>query len=130
MTFSLGYSSRSEKPRRRGRTAIIDTGLPLGLFTDMVRTHYPHIDAVKFGWTTGLLTKALPHKIEALRELQIDCWLGGTFFKLAWGENKLGDYLTWLKQLGVAQIEISDGTITLPLAERARRSRTSAADSP
>jgi phosphosulfolactate synthase len=105
MTFSLGYSSRSEKPRQRGRTAIIDTGLPLGLFSDIVRTHYPHIDAATFGWTTGLLTKALPHKIEAMRELQIDVWLGGTFFELAWEENKLRDYLTWLKQLGVTQID-------------------------
>jgi phosphosulfolactate synthase len=120
MCLSLGYPSRPHKPRRSGRTALIDPGLPLGLFADVMNTHHPYIDAVKFGWTTGLFTATLPAKIEIASRLQIDCWVGGTAFEMAWQEGKLDDYLAWLRRLGLTRIEISDGTVSLPASERER----------
>lgn len=120
MPLSLGYPSRPHKPRLNGRTALIDPGLPLGLFVDTLCTHHPYIDAVKFGWTTGLFTATLPAKIEIASRLQIDCWVGGTAFEMAWQEGKLDAYLAWLRQLGLTRIEISDGTVSLPPSERER----------
>jgi phosphosulfolactate synthase len=120
MSLSLGYPSRPHKPRRNGRTALIDPGLPLGLFADTLNTHHPYIDAVKFGWTTGLFTAMLPAKIEIASRLQIDCWVGGTAFEMAWQEGKLDDYIAWLRQLGLTRIEISDGTVSLAANERER----------
>jgi phosphosulfolactate synthase len=120
MPLNLGYPSRPPKPRPNGRTALIDPGLPLGLFADTLNAHHPYIDAVKFGWTTGLFTTALTAKIEIASRLQIDCWVGGTAFEMAWQEGKLDDYLAWLRQLGLTRVEISDGTVSLPASERQR----------
>jgi len=124
MTLAFGYRGRLRKPRECGRTTMIDTGLPFGLFADVIQCHAHYVDAVKFGWATAVLTQALPKKIALLRSMGIDCWFGGTFFEIAWGKGKLSDYITWMRQLGVTQIEVSDGTVALNAADRARLIRT------
>ena len=128
MTLSLGTTDRLPKPRRLGRTAMIDTGLPFGLFCDVICCHQDYVDAVKFGWATALLTDALPDKIALLREMEIDCWFGGTFFELAWQERKLGPYIEWIRKLGMTHVEISDGTVRIETAERLRLIRELSAD--
>lgn len=118
MPLTLGYTGRTPKPRERGRTMMIDTGLPLDLFRDVIRCHHPYVDAVKFGWATALLTEALPGKIDVLRAMNIDCWFGGTFFEIAWQEGKLGAYIAWMRRLGITHVEISDGAFAIDPAER------------
>ena len=124
MTLAFGYRGRLRKPRECGRTTMIDTGLPFGLFADVIQCHAHYVDAVKFGWATAVLTQALPKKIALLRSMGIDCWFGGTFFEIAWGKGKLSDYIAWIRQLGVMQIEVSDGAVALNAADRARLIRT------
>ena len=103
---------------------MIDTGLPYGLFADVIGCHALYVDAVKFGWTTALLTKALPDKIALLRAVAIDCRFGGTFFEIARAEGKLSQYAAWMRQLGITHIQVSDGTVVIDATDRARLIRT------
>lgn len=111
---------RPQKPRPYGRTAMIDSGLPFGLFADVIGCHAPYVDAVKFGWTTALFTQTLPDKIALLRSMAIDCWFGGTFFEIAWAEGKLSQYTAWMRQLGITHVEVSDGTVAIDATDRTR----------
>jgi phosphosulfolactate synthase len=101
------------KPRARGITMVIDPGLPTGYFTDVVASHGDHIDLVKFGWGTALVTRDLDRKIAVLREADIGFYFGGTLFeRFLWGGN-LDDYLALVEATGATHIEVSNGTIPL-----------------
>ena len=52
----LTLPERSVKPRARGMTILIDPGLPTHYFQDVVESAAPHIDLVKFGWGTSVIT--------------------------------------------------------------------------
>ena len=47
---------------------MIDTGLPVGQFTDVVQSHGDLVDLVKLGWGTAVVTRRLPEKLDRLRE--------------------------------------------------------------
>ena len=101
------------KPRSRGITMVIDPGLPTGAFTDVVASHGDHIDLVKFGWGTALVTRDLDRKIAVLRETGIGFFFGGTLFERYLWRGQLDDYLALVEQTGAAYIEVSNGTIPL-----------------
>jgi len=47
---TLHLPRRAEKPRDTGLTMVIDGGIPLWYFTDLVSSAAEYIDFVKFGW--------------------------------------------------------------------------------
>lgn len=101
------------KPCARGITMVIDPGLPTGAFTDVVASHGDHIDLVKFGWGTALVTRDLDRKIAVLRAAGIGFYFGGTLFeRYLWG-GQLGDYLALVERTEATHIEVSNGTIPL-----------------
>ena len=55
----LELPSRSAKPRRDGLTIAIDKGLPTRYFVDLVESVGDHLDFVKFGWGTALVSSDL-----------------------------------------------------------------------
>ncbi len=99
-------------PPERGLTHVIDKGLGPRAWEDVLETAGPYIDIVKLGWGTAYVTPNLKRKLEVLREKPVV--IGGTFFEVVVVQNKLDDYKTWLNQLGLTHVEISDGTIELP----------------
>ena len=114
----LGDQSRPPKPRKTGLTAIIDPGLPIAAFIDLIHSHHAWIDSVKFGWATALVTPRLDQKLAVLQHHGIPFWFGGTLFERAYAEGRLPDFLTFLREHRASYVEISDGTITLPAAEK------------
>ncbi len=62
MQTALDLPPRATKPRSTGLTMMIDNGLPLGQFADVVRSHGDLVDLVKFGWGTALLLFEAPTK--------------------------------------------------------------------
>ena len=58
-TTVLTLPERPAKPRETGLTMVIDGGLPLGQFTDLISLGADYIDYVKVGWGTALVTKCL-----------------------------------------------------------------------
>ncbi len=102
-----------------GITMVIDTGLPTGAFTDLIESHGPYIDLVKFGWGTALVTKDIDRKTGVLKDAGIGFYFGGTLFEHSVWTGRLADYLALVERTGATHIEVSNGTIPLDQATKA-----------
>jgi phosphosulfolactate synthase len=110
-------------PDWHGITMVIDPGLPTGAFTDLIDSHAEHIDLVKFGWGTALVTKDLDRKTGVLRDAGIGFYYGGTLFEHHLWTGRLAEYLALVERTGATHIEVSNGTIPLDQASKAEQVR-------
>ena len=110
--------ARASKPRTRGLTMVIDPGLATGAFTDVVASHGDHIDLVKFGWGTALVTHDLERKIAVLRDAGIGFYFGGTLFERYVWTGRFEEFVALAHGWGARHVEVSNGTI--PLDQRAK----------
>lgn len=120
--------SRATKPRSTGLTMVIDGGIPLGMFADIISSTPELIDFVKFGWGTAVVTGGLQQKIDVLREHGIGFYLGGTLFEKYVMQERFDDYKRFCVELGCEHVEVSNGTVTMSNAEKASYIRKLAGD--
>jgi phosphosulfolactate synthase len=99
-------------PRPGGLTHVIDKGLGPRAWEDVLETSGAYIDIVKLGWGTAHVTPNLKRKLEVLKSKPVV--IGGTFFEAVYVKDKLDEYKSWLAELGLTHVEISDGTIEIP----------------
>lgn len=118
-TLPLDLPARTDKPRRSGITMVIDNGLPRGYFADAVSSAAAHIDAVKFGWGTCMVTDALQEKIACLRDHGIRFWFGGTLFEKFVVQRRFDAFVDYCHGWGCTTVEVSNGTIPLSNAAKA-----------
>ncbi|GAB6935394.1 phosphosulfolactate synthase [Calditerricola yamamurae] len=113
---------RPPKPRQRGLTMVLDKGMGLAQFADWLQTVGDHVDIVKLGFGTAALypIDVLQRKIRLAAERGVQITPGGTFFEVAFVRRRAGDYLDQVARLGFTAVEISEGTVSLPRAERTR----------
>jgi phosphosulfolactate synthase len=104
--FDLGLD------RDGGLTHVIDKGLGPRAWEDVLETSGEYIDIVKLGWGTAYVTPNLRKKLEVLAGKRVV--LGGTFFEVVFARDKVDEYKSWLSELGIDHVEISDGTIEIP----------------
>ncbi len=112
-TTWLDLPARSGKPRRRGLTMVIDNGLPTGYFVDAVSSAAGHIDIVKFGWGTCLVTRDLRRKIDCLHANGIRFCFGGTLFEKAVVQDRFDAFIRFCRSWRCDLVEVSNGTIPL-----------------
>ena len=98
--------------RDGGLTHVLDKGLGVRAWEDILETSGDYIDIVKLGWGTAWVTKGLERKLEVLSDKRVV--IGGTFFEVVYARDKFDDYKRWLTQLGLDHVEISDGTVEIP----------------
>ena len=120
--------SRATKPRSTGLTMVIDGGIPLRMFADIISSTPELIDFVKFGWGTAVVTGGLQQKIDVLREHGIGFYLGGTLFEKYVMQERFDDYKRFCVELGCEHVEVSNGTVTMSNAEKASYIRKLAGD--
>ena len=125
---TLQLPPRPAKPRTSGITMVIDNGLPIGAFRDHLESAGHLIDFVKFGWGTPLVTRVLPGKLEALRDLEIPFFFGGTLFEKFVSRNAFDDFRAFCLERDCRYVEVSNGTIDLHNDEKARYVDKLAAD--
>jgi len=101
-----------ELGRGGGLTHVIDKGLGPRGWEDVLETSGEYIDIVKLGWGTAYVTPNLGRKLEVLAGKRVV--LGGTFFEVVYAKGKLDEYKSWLTELGLTHVEISDGTVEIP----------------
>ena len=118
-TTVLTLPERPAKPRETGLTMVIDGGLPLGQFTDLISLGADYIDSVKFGWGTALVTNCLRDKIGVLAANDIDFYFGGTLFEKFVLQGRFEDYRRFCDEYGARHVEVSNGTIEMSNAEKA-----------
>jgi phosphosulfolactate synthase len=118
--ITMPISGRSSKPRTTGITMVIDKGLGLGRIQDLLETAGDYIDIIKltFGTSAFYNNDYLRRKNELITSAGIDVMPGGTFLEVAFWQKKLTAYFERAKELGFTAIEVSDGTIEIPLSQR------------
>ena len=105
---------RTEKPREQGLTIVLDKGLSTRQVEDMLEISGDHIDLVKVGWCTALVSGHLKEKLDAYKSGQIPVFFGGTLFEYYLVRNEMDEFRNLLGKYGMETIEISDGTIDIP----------------
>jgi phosphosulfolactate synthase len=125
---TLHLPSRAEKPRRTGLTMVIDGGIPLWQFTDVISSAAEYIDFVKFGWGTAVVTGNIDAKIDVLRSHQIKFYFGGTLFEKYVLQGRFDDFRRFCLDHDCWHVEVSNGTIPLSNSEKASYIRKLAGD--
>ena len=109
---------RNTKPRIEGVTMVMDKGLSLEEAKFFVENAGPHVDMIKLGFGTAYVTPRLREKIDVYQNAGIPVYFGGTLFEAFLIRNQLNDYISLCKDYNIKYIEISDGSITIPHAEK------------
>lgn len=112
--------NRERKPREKGLTMIIDTGLSTVQLRELLELGSSYIDIVKLSFGTPALypTDVLTRKIALCREYDVDVCPGGTLLEIAVAQNIVRDFLLIARSCGFSCIEVSDGTINIPQKSR------------
>jgi phosphosulfolactate synthase len=103
-----------EAPAHNGFTHVLDKGLGPRAWEDVLETSSAFIDIVKLGWGTAYVTQNLQRKLEVFRAAAKPVVIGGTFLEAVIVQDKVDEYKTWLHELGLQHVEVSDGVIDLP----------------
>ncbi len=111
---------RSGRPRDKGVTMVIDTGVGLATTADLIEIAGPYIDHWKlgFGTSAAMPPDLLRRKLVLLARHGILTYPGGTLLEVAIVQHHCRVYMGRARDLGFSAVEISDGTLPLPLARR------------
>src|SRR3954471_13062906 len=111
---------RARKPRQAGVTHVVDPGLTCVEAAGLMELAAPHVDVVRLGWGSALVTGALEAKLATYREHDVAPMLGGTLTEPAWRHKRVGALTEALQRLGIGHVEVSEGTVDLPPGEKRR----------
>ena len=120
-TFPMDFlklPKRTTGDRSYGLTSIADFGTPVGRLISILDDYSHIIDIAKMGIGSAYITPNIQRKIDLYKEYQIKPYCGGTLFEKCYQQNKITEYLAYLKKLGIEWIEVSNGTLDIPLEER------------
>src|SRR5690348_9614562 len=119
MNFNLSQiPERFQKPRTAGITMVMDKGLSVEEAKNFLSVAHPHVDIIKLGFGTSFITPNLREKLEVYRSYNLPIYFGGTLFEAFLIRNQFEDYISVCKEFGVSYMEVSDGSITIPHAEK------------
>lgn len=119
MNFNLSQiPERQLKPRKSGLTMVMDKGLSQEEVRNFLSIGQPHVDIVKLGFGTSFVTPNLREKIEVYKSFGIPVYFGGTLFEAFLIRNQFHDYISMCRDYGIEFMEVSDGSITIPHAEK------------
>jgi phosphosulfolactate synthase len=114
----LGLPPRDGKPRDRGLTHVIDTGLTTSQAAGLMESAADYVDIVRLGWGSAYVTRDLTAKLDAYRSAGVPVMLGGTLTELAWLRGCIDGLRGWLQELGIEHVEVSSGTVPIPPGEK------------
>jgi phosphosulfolactate synthase len=119
MNFNLTQMpDRHVKPRQSGITMVMDKGLSLEEARNFLSVSLPHVDIVKLGFGTSYVTPDLRKKLDLYRSHDVPVYFGGTLFEAFLIRNQFEDYISVCKDYDITFMEVSDGSITIPHAEK------------
>lgn len=118
MATFLDLPQRSVKPRERGLTHVLDSGLSVAEVDGLIEVAGASIDVVKLGWGTAVVTGNLAPKLERYRAHGIPAMLGGTLTEVAIAQGRVDGLIDWLRELGLGHAEVSDGTVSLAHSDK------------
>lgn len=117
----------SVKPRTVGVTHMLDKGIPLHTTAAILGSYADHMDFWKFGWGTAYVETQIADKLAVLHEHDVVACLGGTLIEIAWARNAVDECLAWAHEVGFRAVEVSRGSVPMPLSAKATIIRQAAA---
>ena len=96
----------------------IDNGLPFNYFCDLIGSASEHLDFVKFGWGTSVITANVEKKISFLQSEDVNFYLGGTLFEKYIIQDRFQQFRELLHDFDCRYVEVSNGTIDLDDARK------------
>ncbi|MCL6517409.1 phosphosulfolactate synthase [Alicyclobacillus sp.] len=111
---------RVAKPRLSGLTMVIDTGIGVAQMRGILELGAAHIDFWKFGFASASVCpkERVMDKVSLCQEYGVLAYPGGTSLEIAVSQGIWRAYLEALWEGGIRVVEVSDGTIDLPLRTR------------
>jgi phosphosulfolactate synthase len=97
---------------------VMDKGLSIEEAKNFMSVAHPHVDIVKLGFGTSFVTPNLKEKLEVYKAYDIPIYFGGTLFEAFLIRNQFDDYIKVCREFGVSYMEVSDGSVTIPHAEK------------
>lgn len=111
---------RQAKPRTKGLTMVIDKGMGMNAFSDLLAASGQFIDIVKFGFGTSPLypIPVIRGKIDLAVKQGIIVTPGGTLLEAAVRLDVVPGFFRQILALGFTGVEVSDGTIEISRSQR------------
>lgn len=97
---------------------VMDKGLSIEETKNFLSISHPYVDIVKLGFGTSFVTPQLREKIEVYQSYDLPVYFGGTLFEAFLIRNQFQDYIDTLEAYNITYMEVSDGSITIPHAEK------------
>jgi phosphosulfolactate synthase len=97
---------------------VNDKGLSVMEARQLVSGAGPHVDLVKLAFGTALFSGGLHEKIKIFQDAGIPVYFGGLLFEAYVVRNQFNDFIDLLKEYNISYIEVSDGSIDIPHAEK------------
>jgi phosphosulfolactate synthase len=118
--FRMPEPGRSMKPRCNGFTMVLDKGLGLYATEDLMVVAADYIDFVKFSFGTSSFydEKVVRQKVEIVTAAGVGVYPGGTLCEVMVCQGCYEEYLRYAKDMGFTAIELSDGTMEMPISLR------------
>ncbi len=114
----LDMPKRTIGNRTFGLTSIADFGIPVGQLRCILDDYHTYIDVAKLGVGSAYVTPNLNEKIKLYKQYGIKVYCGGTLFEKCYYQGKLNEYKKFLQTHEVEWIEVSNGTLDIPLETR------------
>lgn len=114
----LALPERTKKSRTFGLTSIADFGTPIGHIKNILSDYHHFIDIAKIGIGSAYITPNLEEKIHLYKQYDIIPYCGGTLFEKCFWQGKIKEYIGFLKRHDITWIEVSNGTLDIPIETR------------
>lgn len=116
----LDLPKRTGRKRTFGITSVADFGIPVGELKNLLEDYHFYIDVAKLGVGTAYVTPNIEEKVRLYKHYGVKVYFGGTLFEKCYLQGKIIEYMQYLKKLGIEWIEVSNGTLDIPLSKRVR----------
>jgi phosphosulfolactate synthase len=124
----LKLPARAAKPRSRGITHVLDSGLTPEATRDFVGQAGHLVDIVKVGWGIGYVDPALRTRARTCAEHGCPVSLGGTLLEVAALQDRVSELRDWAMSVGISHIEVSNGLRALTASRKHALVRELSAD--
>jgi phosphosulfolactate synthase len=105
----LELPARCAKPRSRGITHVLDTGLTPDATRAFLEQSGHLVDIVKVGWGISYIDPTMGMRADICAQHGCPVSLGGTLLEVAALQNRVGELRDWALSIGVTHVEVSNG---------------------
>lgn len=121
--LDLPKTRSTSKPRKTGKTMMIDMGLAPGLARDHLEVAGPYVDIAKIFVGSARLydEDVLRRKMDVYATAGVDVFIGGQFVEyviVRHGMDTIPRFMAEVARLGVQSIEVSDNCVPLSDTQR------------